>query len=190
MKKEAHTAYQAEVVFDDPKKIEGFYVSFVDVDGRTKYVKCSEEFFHEYRNLERKLEREETKDIYYDAYYPGIGWVRTKEPPKYDDGHTDLKIVGPKSLDYMSDEFDYEEPSPEEDSSLDIDKELLHERVEIALSDFSHREKKIFTLSFYENKTDIEIARIVFKDESKRATVQRKRTEVYNAVVNFLKKFY
>ena len=186
-----HANYEAEVVFDDPSEIEGFYVSFKDEKGRTKYVPCSEEFFHEYRNLERKLEREETKDIYYDAYYPGIGWVRTKEPPKYDDGHTDLKIVGPESLDYMRDEYDYEVANPDDESDTQvIDKKLLKQRVEIALSDFSHREKKIFTLSFYENKTDIEIARFVFKDESKRATVQRKRTEVYNAVVNFLKKFY
>ena len=46
MKKEANT-YEAEVVFDDPKEIDGYYVSFVNANGQTKYVKCTEEFFHE-----------------------------------------------------------------------------------------------------------------------------------------------
>ena len=182
-----------EVVFDKPDDIEGYWVSFVDAKGQTKYVPCSEKFFHEYRNMERNLKREELKGVVYEAYYPDRGWVRTTEPPAYDDGHIDLKIIKHASLEYLDEEYDLQFPdptNPDDGVKASVDRNILNERVQKALEGFTAEERRIFELFYYQQKTDLEIAILVFKDESKRATVQRKKTAVFNAVIEFVKKFY
>ena len=192
MKKETN-AYEAEVVFDDPKEIDGYYVSFVNANGQTKYVKCAEEFFHEYRNMEREMKRQEAKGTIYKVRYEDDTYKWTMEKPVDGDGHIDYESFPVASLDYLKDEFDLEYADardPNDGVGADIDKHILNERVKKALSHLSKEEREIFKLYYYGHKTDAEIAILVFKDESKRATVQRKKTAAFNAVVEFVKKFY
>ncbi len=192
MKKEANT-YEAEVVFDDPKEIDGYYVSFVNANGQTKYVKCTEEFFHEYRNMERDMERQKTKGTIYKVRYEDDTYKWTMEKPVDGDGHIDYEAFPVGSLDYLKEEFDLEYANaddPTDGVGVDVDKHILNDRVKKALTILDKQDREIFKLYYYGHKTDSEIAILVFKDESKRATVQRKKTAAFNAVVEFVKKFY
>ena len=192
MKKETN-AYEADVVFDDPKLIDGYYVSFVDGNGHTKYVKCTEEFFHEYRNMEREMKRQETKGTIYKVRYEDDTYKWTMEKPVHGDGHIDYEAFPVGSLDYLKEEFDLEyadADDPNDGVGADIDKHILDDNVRKAILTLDKQDREIFKLYYYGHKTDSEIAILVFKDESKRATVQRKKTAAFNAVVEFVKKFY
>lgn len=179
MKKNAQKEV-VEVVFDDPSKIDGPYLSFWDnAKKRFMYTPTTEKMFHDVRNINRDMQRREQKDIYYDVLYEDRGWVRQKHKPTDKDGYyLDYKVVPPASLDYLHDEYDLEFAAPEEKPTFGVPTGLIMNELAKILSKLDETDRKIFELSYFQKKTDGEIALIVFNGKKDRTGVCRQREEV------------
>ena len=181
---------KVEVIFDDPKEINGPYLSFYDNEKKSvRYIPTTEEMFHKVRNIRRDAERREQKDVYYEVRYGEDDvWVRQKEKPSDKEYYVDYKVVPPASLDYLKDEYDLEFAYPNESSRYGVDSDWLVEQIEKILTKASEIERAIFKLSFFEHKNDTEIALLVFNDKKKRTSVCKQKEEIRYFVACHLKR--
>ena len=167
---------------DDPEHLQTHWISFQDADGIWRFVPCTEEFFHFYRNEERnEIRRKDTESrcmIHSDTF----GLIKCRADcsvcPKVRDGL-------PISIDYMRENFDFEFS----DGSYEAEQEKRaeEERKELMWSlvnELNETDQQILKL-FNEGKTDAEIA---VKVDKSRSMVQERRVKAIEQLKEKIKK--
>lgn len=159
------------------------WVPFRDADGDLRFIPCTEEYYHWYRNEERnEIRRKETESrcLISSVKY---GFVKCRadcsQCSKVRDGH-------PISIDYMRENYGFEFP----DESYELDKERAKEkerssRLWSLVNDFEGSDQQILKL-YNEGKTDSAIAEIVKKS---RSMVQERRIKLIEELKEKYKKF-
>ncbi len=181
---------------DNPDKPLTSWTAYKDADGDTRFVPCTEEFFHYMRNEERNDRRK--KDIESRCMIPSekYGLVKCREdcnhcPYKQNelepDATTDFARTGiAVSIDYMYENYEFEFS----DGSFEADCEKREKEERDAemwrlIDELGETDQTILKL-YNQGKTDAAIALVVKKS---RSVVQERRVKLIDMLKEKLKNF-
>ena len=168
---------------DDPEHPKTHWISFQDADEDWRFVPCTEEFFHFYRNEERNEIRRKDIESRCMIHSEKFGLIKCRadcsQCPKERDGH-------PISIDYLHDNYDFEfsDGSYEADQETRVEQER-NELIWSLVNEFNETDQQILKL-FSEGKTDAAIANIVKKS---RSMVQEQRVKLIEQLKEKMKKY-
>jgi len=172
-----------EALQNDPVNNLPSWVPMKDGDGDFRFIPCTEEYFHWYRNEQRNERRR--KDTESRCMVPSekFGLVKCREDCSV---CPHVRTGFPISMDYMYDNYEFEFADGSYEAEQHKESEQHQANLVCSLVDELETTDQLIIKLFNEGKTDAAIAEIVKKS---RSMVQMRRVQLINLLKEKIKKY-